>query len=414
MVILIILLISLLRLIVVPAVYVSSGYASKIQSTAGTNNLDEAVLLVSFEFICTTMLILCSKKISRIRRMKNTKVEELHTIFTTPVKIIIFLLIIIAIGCVIANKSVLVSITTIFERFFGSDQAAIERRINLLEIRSNSSLVFNLFFQTVFYLQVIIPACLISYAAKNRNTKNENKGFYAALLFSLLSTLFVTDNNIDSICILLACILVVNSIYSQKMRKLFPFLITIIGVFIALFLLAKVGLLSSKEISLKEISETLNAYFSSLPNVSCSFSMQYENKIMTFFGDIIAGVPYMTALFRGFPKSVTIFNATAYDSYGTVNQIMPLISSGYQFLGIFAPTFTIITYNIALNCEYKFKKSTGVFEKILYALMFINLSVGPCIFGFPNTIKRLCLYIPFVILIALNKRSSRNYKKGLI
>ena len=130
----------------------------------------------------------------------------------------------------------------------------------------------------------------------------------------------------------------------------------------------------------------------------------YDNKLATIFGDIVAGIPYMIAFFRGYPQSVTLFNYTAYGYSGVVDQIMPLISYGYQYFSVFAPILTICIYNIALYFECKYRKSNIVFNKILYSLMFINLSIGPCIFGFPNTLKRLCMYIPLLILIRLNKK----------
>ena len=43
--------------------------------------------------------------------------------------------------------------------------------------------------------------------------------------------------------------------------------------------------------------------------------------------------------------------------------------------------------------------------------MFINLSIGPGIFGLPNTIRRLCMYIPLLILIRMNTTLFSNVRK---
>ena len=118
----------------------------------------------------------------------------------------------------------------------------------------------------------------------------------------------------------------------------------------------------------------------------------------------------MIALFRGYPQSVKLFNAAAYGYTGPTNQIMPLISYGYQYLWIFAPAFTLITYNLAFGLENRFRNTNRAFNQVLYAVMFINLSVGPCIFGFPSTIKRLCYYVPLLILANLNGDSGRSVR----
>ena len=409
--------INFIRLIITPGIYVLSGYVSNIETSAGIDNLNLAVLLILFEFISVTLMIMISKKIKKIRNLDRKKELINNLPIRKMVVLLILFLIIIALLCVYLDNSVLSTITTIFDRFIGSDESALARRILFLKTREESSIIFNIFFQDIFYLQILIPTCLISYGVSKRKKISENKGFILGLLISIISVIFVTDNNIDSVCILLACLTVMYSLYQKRMSKILPILFIIVGGFIILLLFAKVGLLSGAKIELSELSIILNAYFASLPNISCSFDMEYVSKISTIFGDIVSGVPYLTIIFNGYPTSLTLFNLVAHGYSGLNNQIMPLISYGYQYLGVLAPTFTIIVYNIALHFELKYKETNLVFNKILYALMFINLSVGPSIFGFPNTIKRLCLYIPLLILIKINNKrfykfNKNNYLKG--
>lgn len=399
--VLIIFIMNFVRIVVVPVIYVISGYVSKIETSAGTKYLNEAVLLICFELICTTFFVLSSKKLSKINKyniiseVKDNKIKPF-------VKIVLGGLIIVAVFCVLVDQSVLSIISTIFDRFMATPEAAIERRMAFLDVRENSSLLFNLFMQVIFYLQILIPASLLSFAANKRKEDNLNKGFVIGIIISAFSVFFVTDNNIDSVCIMLACLLVLFTAYYKRMLKIFSFILVAVVVFIVMFLFSKVGYQPGTEIDLKEVSSVLCAYFSSFPNVSCGFALHYDDKLGTFWGDIVSGVPYMMALFRGFPKSVTLYNIVAHGYTGLTNQIMPLISYGYQYLGILAPSFTIIVYNIAFSLEKQFRRTNNIFNKVLYALMFINLSVGPCVFGFPNTIKRLCYYVPLLILIKIN------------
>lgn len=404
--VLIIFAMNFLRMVFVPVIYVLSGYVSTIETAAGTKYLNEAVALVGFEMFCTTLLILSSKKLSEISSYTMDTELDSNIKIKLHVKAILFCLVLMGIICVLADKSVLVIVSTIFDRFSATAEMNVERRSAYLSAKENSSLIFNLFSQVVFYLQILIPASLISYATNKRNELNSNKGFVLGLIISALSVLFITDNNIDSVCIMIACLLVIFSVYSERMSRILPFILIAVASFIAMFLFSKVGL-QSGEIKLDNLSRVLCAYFSAFPNVSCGFAVQYDDKFATFWGDIVAGVPYMMVFFRGYPKSVTLFNIAAHGYTGLTNQIMPLISYGYQYLWFFAPTFTLIVYNIAFGLEVKFRNTNKTFNRVLYALMFINLSVGPCIFGFPNTIKRLCYYVPLFILANLNGDSDR-------
>ena len=411
--VLIIFVMNFLRIVVVPIVYVMSDYTSSIETSAGTQYLNEAILLVCFEFFCVTIFILSSKKLLEINSYEIYTKENNGIKISPLTKIILVGLVLIAIVCILLNQSVLASVSTILDRFTATSQMEVERRRIFLDVSENASLLFNLFFQDVFYLQILIPASLLSFAIAKRNEINPNKGFVLGFAISILSVYFVTDNNIDSVCIMLASLLVLFTAYYKRMSKIFPFLILAVIVFIALFLFSKVGYNFGTGIELAELSSTLCAYFSAFPNVSCGFTVQYTDKLATFWGDIVAGVPYLTVFFRGFPTSVTLFNIAAHGYAGLSNQIMPLISYGYQYLGIFAPAFTLIIYYIAFVMESNFRKSNSTFNKVIYALIFINLSVGPCIFGFPNTIRRLCYYIPLLILVKINMKYNTNFSRKL-
>lgn len=394
-----------IRIVVVPAIYVLANYSSKI--SISSFNINDAIILQIWEYLWVFVMILFSKKISNINKKKE-EIQEQNIDKTKKItKIALIFLLLIAIICVISDKNVMVSISTIFNRFFITTEETIARRILYLETKSKSSLLFNVFLQVVFYLQILIPAYLISILAQKKNKKS-NKGFYGILLVSIASTFIVTDNNIDSICIMIACLIVLYNLYESKMKKILPIICTVCVTFVILFLFSKTGILNDN-LNFQKISEIMCAYFAALPNIGISFSMNYTDKLLTFFGDIIAGVPYLMAIFKNYPQSLYIYNETIYGYKGYVDQIMPMVSYGYQYFNIFAPILTIITYNIAFSFEIKSNKSNNAFSKVLYSLMFTNLSVGPCIFGFPNTIKRICLFIPLIILIKFNeKNKNRN------
>ena len=397
-----------LRIVIIPCIYVMSGYTSNVNSNAGTNNLNMATFLVSFEFFCTGLLCVINKKISVISNTAQEIGQESGTRTKQIVRLIIVFLTIMTIACVISDRSVLASISTIFDKLNASTENAIERRREFLWVRSNSKMVFQIFFNAIYFLQILIPASLIAYVINRKRPKSKKGGYFACLLIAASSVLITTDNNIDSVCIMVACILVIILTYRETVENKTPLLIGFAGLFIFYFLLSKVGSGNTERTVLQKLSSTFCAYFAALPNVSAGFSMKFTNRILTFWGDIVAGVPYMTYFFRGLPKSVNIYNEAVYGYAGVVNQIVPLITSGYQFFFSFAPILTLCVYNMALKNELRLRRSKVVFNKVLFAVIVVNLSIGPCIFGFPNTIKRLCHFVPLIILANINERVTLN------
>lgn len=401
-VILIVLAVNFFRLVVIPCIYILSGYSSIIKTSVGTEHLNTATLLLSFEFICTVIYFIKSKRCRRLNKFKIYEVENGKVGISKLPKIVIVVLICIVLGCILVDKRSLALVVTIFHRFTDTYDEAIGRRMIFLQLEDSAPLIFNLAFQSIFYLQVLIPAWIVSYTINHKVGTSINKRIFLSLLASMTAIIIITDNNIDSVCCLLACLVVVYSVYEKKMSKILPLMVIFFVGFVTTYLFAKTGIVSDDGLGLENISNTLCAYFASLPNVSCGFEVEYADKLKTFWGDIVSGVPYMTFFFRGLPKSVTLYNTVLHGRTGITNQIMPLISYGYQYLGIFAPLFTILEYCLAIYLEEKFLKTNVTFNKVLYAFMFINFSVGPSIFGFSNAIKRFCLYIPLFIIAYIN------------
>ena len=56
------------RMVIVPVIYVASGYTSVIRTASGVQYLNEAVMLVGFEFICVTPQTR-PRRYGRIRRV---------------------------------------------------------------------------------------------------------------------------------------------------------------------------------------------------------------------------------------------------------------------------------------------------------------------------------------------------------
>ena len=164
-----------LRMVIVPVIYVASGYSSVIRTVSGVQYLNEAVMLVGFEFICVTLFILSSKKIIDITYYSIVTDIDGDIKIKKYVKTIIVILISIGIICILLDKSVLVIVSTVFNRFTDTEQMNIKNRQMLIEVKEKSSIVFNLFIQVVFYLQILIPAYVISYVTRKRREQKRRQ-----------------------------------------------------------------------------------------------------------------------------------------------------------------------------------------------------------------------------------------------
>lgn len=410
-VVLIIFVMWFVRLVVNPCIFVLSGYATNIRTPAGTDNLEFAVLLMCYELFAVTIYLVSSKKISSITVSDTTTEQNSDRRIKQIVKWIIVLLFLLACLAILVDRRVIVSVSTIFQKLAGHTESTRERVKEPAVLKSETNLAFELFVNCVYYLQILIPACLLSFTVDRHSWSGKtSKGYWLSLFAVLSAVLITTDDNINSVCILMAALLVVFYNYRKKMDKHIPLLVLGLGVFILAFLFSKVGFDSKNAPALHDISIILNAYFSALPNVSVGFSTVIEDKLATFFGDVVSGVPYMMFFFRGYPQSVTFYNEAVYGYSGMKNQIMPLISAGYQYLGVLAPAFTVFIYSVALKMEERMKRSRTILNQMIYAVVAVNLSVGPCIFSLPSHIKRLCLFVPLLILAYINKRGVHEEK----
>lgn len=394
-----------LRIVLIPFIYIISGYVSHISVYEGIKNLNGAAILMSYEFLAVGFLILLSKDLRIVsandiaNNLTNNKAVSLFT------SVIVFLIFCFAMICFMLDNSVIYAISTIFDKIVYNAELNVERRREILDVYKNSKIVYSLFFNTVYYLQILIPASMLSFVIAQKKSTQSKKGLLWCLLIVLGSVIITTDNNIDSVCIMSASFIVVVFEYKEAMKnKVVP--LGLLGiVFIFIYLFKKCGMNIDDDSSFfSSISPTFCAYFASPPNVSAGFSIFYENKLATFFGDIVAGVPYLVFFFKGLPKTVTLYNEVVHGYTGEVNQIVPLITSGFHYLGVFAPAFTLIVYSIAFKMEKYFQKSKTTFFKVILAVVMVNLSIGPCIFGFPNTIKRLCMFLPIFALGLVNER----------
>ena len=396
-----------LRMVITPGIYVLSGYSSTVLTSAGTDNLNFAVLLVIYELFCVTFFLLLNKKVGADSSFVSTENEVAlkNTVKTNQyVTLIIFILLLLALFAVWRDRNVTASISSVFSKIGGDVSADVERRREVLRLRNETNLMYHLFFNCVYYLQILIPAGLLAFIKRKNSDSANEKGFLISILIAFAAVLITTDNNSDSVCIMLAAFFVVFFNYRNKTRRYFPYIITAVIAFIAVFLLSKTGYGAEGSDFISDISKLMCAYFASFAHVSAGIAVEFSNKMATFFGDIVSGVPYMMVFFKGYPQSVLLYNEIVYGVGGARNQIMPLIATGYHYLGLLSPAFSIIAYYIAIKAENKMKQSKQILSQVVYAVLVINMSIGPCFWGLSSHIKRLVLFIPLLVLVYINER----------
>ena len=395
-----------IRLVVAPFIYVLSGYRSFIVTGSGEAHINEATLLLIFELFVTTLLLMTSKKIdgaygeTSLNKtiFRNSRVKSITLIS-------ILTLIIMAVWCVLKNRDVLAIITSVFTKLKNDKMESIARRNILLNLNGTRSVPYRLFGMCIFYLQILIPAWLLTLIISKSN-KVSKKEYLLALLVVVFSGFVTTDDNRDTVCLVLACLVVVYSKYKEQLKNKMPILFGVFILFASSFFLTKTNIDIHENDAIANVSSTISTYFSSIPYVSASFDVKYENRLDAIFGDAVSGVPYLVYFFKGHETSVAAFNTVVHGYSGKTNIIMPLISYGYQYFFVLAPILTVFTYYIAICFEEKFVQTSITFNKVIYAVIFVNLSLAPCTLGFPSILHRCCFYIPLVLLTNANEEES--------
>lgn len=397
------------RMILCPLLLSTSEYTTEIRNNSAFNYMNEAVLLLSFEFLIVILFMFSSKNITRLNHTPNiTKfnVERLHpVVYICLIGIFLFFFV-----CVFfLSQDYLMYFKGIIQVFQATDAERILRNNAFSEFRNSSSrIIYQFYSQAMYFGQVFLPAYLL-YIYTNifingqQKSKSKYRGVVVCLAIVLLSFSIITEDYAKSIYIAAAVVITVWFSYPEKLKKIIPILIVIGAVLSFSTLLIKAHLFSSENFGLSDLSKLINAYFASPSNISCGLATVYYDKLYILWGDITRSVPLLAHFFVDLPRSQDLFNATLYGLYGWTDQIMPAICYGYKYLSILAPLPILLLYNLAYKYEMRFKASVSIFNKTIYAFLMISFSIYPSMYMLTSCFTLYMYSIVFTWLIKLNE-----------
>lgn len=397
------------RMVISPFMLIISEYTTNIVNQDALNYMNKAVLLIIFEYFICLVYILVNKKVRTTAKI--TSVEKFSSEHMSVVSRLIFYTILgIIILTIIKYPTYLISINNIVEYFTFDQAQRIAKNVAFIQMRNETSrAIYQIFNLCVVFLQVLIPAYLLSkhseYFMKSAfSKKSKQKGIGFIIMITIVSFSIMTADVANSIYLAIAIIYSIYTSYPNKIKRFIPLICIGGSIVVFLLLIAKIYRPSNQNVNLGELSKLINAYFAGISNMSCGIGVVYENKFLTFIGDITSSIPLLAHFFTSYTKSQNLFNDFLYGYSGKTDQIMPVICYGYHYLGIFAPLFSIWIYKWAFKFEKKFKETDSIFNKVVYSYLMINFAVCPAIYMLTSGLRTYIYSIVFDWIVKSNEK----------
>lgn len=255
----------------------------------------------------------------------------------------------------------------------------------VLEIPEFKSSLIALFGIVADYILVLPPIIVIAiYARKSKS--NLYSIFTLLLILAPFLLFFKGVSRFSALLPALAWILTLNRVFPQY-RKIITNIILLLAsiVFISVSLYKQFASQSLSEISSSSFnySATLanfNAYFSGLFNIAygVDISVIYSNMngLSLFTNDFFRNIAFFSYISDSENTTVIIYNNYLYNNIGSIDQIIPLISQGYLYLGYAGSIFiTIVVMYFMIRVEYIFHQIKNINYLFPIAMISIYLSI---------------------------------------
>lgn len=349
--------ISLLRLVILPLLYIIYGYYEVIEYNS-VSNTPKAILLMAYE----TIAIAISLNVS----IRNT--EKISVKLSQPYKATVYkrlsviTLALILVGVILNHitPEVLQSYTTIFDMIktgkIPPEQNYLVRKYGVNFVKKLSLVSSNYLFKI---LKLLIPMCLVTVLQRKEGVLRKS----LAILVCLLPFLYVSGSIAVSFhyLFLIASLFIV--IQGKRPDVIFkPLIIAMIT--IMLYLVIRVSISSNENTG--AMIRTINAYFSGVNIVSGSFNLEggLPLRLHYFLCDIFGSIPFSGTLFGIDGMTINEYFCYSNECSG---QIAPTIGLGcYYFSPILAPLYSVFFIKLSETFGKRFYSEENPHLRVIY------------------------------------------------
>lgn len=392
------------KMVILPMVIMLGNYQSLIRNINVYINMDKAILLMSYEFICVfLMMTLSAGKLNIQEKFSDNKVLFINNT-SKAFKLIIGTLVLFEGSCHLLYPQ-FKYYTSFFIKV--SESEKIAHSILMSSIKETvPSVIYWIYIFIFNILQIIVPMLILQWI-KNRCVKKnrERLGVLISVIIVGIVGLTMTSEKANSILAAIALLVFMCYIYPKKAKILVGFMIIAGGITVFGGLIIKSGInVSVNQGEYESLSGMLQSYFNGPANVATALAMQQFEGMKIFISDLGNNTPFLGFLFNHLPTSAKNFNYTLYGTWNQADQIIPIIGQGYYYFGIiFAPVFSVVIGWIAIKMERNYLCSKEIDKKYIYIYVSILCSITPIIYNFSIFISlSLSIVFPLIVLARLS------------
>lgn len=355
-----------IRYTIIPLLFILAGneYQNYLIKEPSRNALSLAAIIMAIEIILSLFMIqvLSKKNIKQNMIIRNSKNKNFF-LWSVVLMSVMFLLFFPELRL----KFNFISVPEVLEK---------------PEIKSSLIALFGI---VADYILVIPPIIIIAIYVRKRES-NIYSVFTLLLLLTPFLLFFKGVSRFSALLPALAWILTLNRVFPQY-RKIITNVILLLAsiVFISVSLYKQFASQSLSEISSSSFnySATLanfNAYFSGLFNVAygVDISVVYSNinGLSLFINDFFRNIAFFSYISDSENTTVIIYNNYLYNNIGSIDQIIPLISQGYLYLGYAGSILiTIVIMYFMIRLEYVLHQIKNINYLFPIAMISIYLSI---------------------------------------
>ncbi|MGY6766146.1 hypothetical protein ACW73O_14070 [Faecalibacterium prausnitzii] len=386
-----------IRMVVTPLSMSLGGYHHLLLNLNVYQEMNQALLLIIYEFIIVFISVFYFKNKYHIEERKNMENKNMLERFSDiKLKVLVLLIFILLIISYILYPQLL----NLYKIFAPTSlEEEIRQNVQYHQIKQSVPIIiyyFANFFSEIF--RVIIVLILINFF------KNKLRAKFAILLSLLvisINGIITTEDNALSVFMLLVYLLLLMKLYPEYKTKLKYTIGIAIPIFAFLLLFFKTGLgyknsdLNSK---LTDLSFMFQAYFSGPVNVAAGIYMNNNfntDKFLMLIADIFRWIPFVAYFFTNIQDSTELFNSMLFNGQVRRDQIIPYISqSAFYFTEFIAPLLSVLLIKIIFKFERKLNTTNNIDMYVFYTLSII-------IFSFSLVAYNISILIRFVFSILL-------------
>lgn len=386
--------IEFVRLVIVPFLFVISGYPATITYHAEQNNI-YGILLQVYEVFWLSYAI-----------QKGPKVKEKELLFKSFDNVVchkrMLISIVIVVGitivvCMIAPEILLNYrvITNASEtEFTNLEQSFVVNQYASSTIKKLFLIIANYILKPV---RLIVPAFLMVCFYRTTHQKKWTKPI--CLLIAISPFVFVDGTVARSLYFTLVLLLFYNSMYKLNMKKVYK-VVGIAIVFIIFYWIVRYNAREQSYSMLYYFGEKLNDYFCGFNIVGAVDSLPKEinYRFKYFLHDFLRTIPFSNTLFAldGADTIRTFFNMHTNSPNG---QIPATLAMGcYYFTPVFAPLYSYLFTRIAINSSERAQKINNPYYQLVWNITALYFALG---IGLNDVSVTLSNYVQVILPVYL-------------